>query len=99
MSDNLRLSEEPTHVETFTGEERIRVTDDPAGTPVTGYTEIDDMTTHVVDSYTPADVADWDGSADPGGYDDAVDQLAARLTDVEEGGAGMNPVIAAMIFG
>ncbi len=34
-------------------------------------------------NYTPAVVADWDGSADPGQVDDALDQLAARMK-VEE---------------
>ncbi len=34
-------------------------------------------------NYTPAVVADWDGSADPGQMDDALDQLAARMK-VEE---------------
>ncbi|MEE9278196.1 MAG: hypothetical protein V3V06_07265, partial [Dehalococcoidia bacterium] len=33
--------------------------------------------------YAPALLADWDGSADPGQVDDALDQLAARVT-VEE---------------
>lgn len=37
-------------------------------------------------SYTPAVAADWDGSADPGNADDAFDQLAERVKDLE--GAG-----------
>lgn len=32
-------------------------------------------------TYTPADNTDWTGSADPGDVDDALDQLAARVTD------------------
>ena len=36
--------------------------------------------------YTPAVAADWDGDADPGDMDDVADQLAARVTDVEERG-------------
>lgn len=37
--------------------------------------------------YTPAVLTDWDGDADPGDLDDALDQLAERVDDVE-GGAG-----------
>lgn len=41
-------------------------------------------------TYTPADNADWDGSADPGNANDALDQLASRTTDLEAGGAGLD---------
>ena len=34
-------------------------------------------------TYTPAVLADWGGATDPGNADDAFDQLAERLTDVE----------------
>jgi hypothetical protein len=34
-------------------------------------------------TYTPAEVTDWNGSADPGNADDALDQLAERVTDLE----------------
>ena len=34
-------------------------------------------------TYTPAVAADWDGGADPGNADDAFDQLAERIKDVE----------------
>lgn len=34
--------------------------------------------------YTPAVAADWDGSADPGDSDDAFDQLAERVKDLED---------------
>ncbi|KKL18702.1 hypothetical protein LCGC14_2472900, partial [marine sediment metagenome] len=37
-------------------------------------------------TYTPAVLADWDGDADPGNVDDALDELAERTTDVEERG-------------
>ena len=33
--------------------------------------------------YTPADAADWSGGVDPGDVDNALDQLAARVTDAE----------------
>ena len=33
--------------------------------------------------YTPAVLADWDGGADPGDVDDALDELAERVTDKE----------------
>lgn len=36
-------------------------------------------------TYTPSDAADWDGNEDPGNVDDALDQLAARVDDVESG--------------
>lgn len=39
-------------------------------------------------TYTPTTVADWDGSADPGNADDALDQLAERVTDLEVAGGG-----------
>lgn len=34
-------------------------------------------------TYTPAVLTDWNGDADPGGADDALDQLAARADDLE----------------
>jgi hypothetical protein len=34
-------------------------------------------------AYTPAVAADWDGDADPGDVDDALDQLAERVDDLE----------------
>ncbi len=39
-------------------------------------------------SYTPAVPADWDGGVDPGEANDALDQLAERVKDIEGGGAG-----------
>ena len=42
MAD-VKLSAETNHVTSFDGNERIRVCDDPAGTPATGYTEIRDL--------------------------------------------------------
>ncbi len=39
-------------------------------------------------TYTPTTSADWDGSTDPGNADDALDQLAERMKDVEDAGAG-----------
>lgn len=35
-------------------------------------------------TYTPATAADWDSDTDPGNLDDALDQLAERVTDMEE---------------
>jgi hypothetical protein len=37
-------------------------------------------------TYTPTVLTDWDGDADPGNVDDALDQLAERVDDLE--GAG-----------
>ena len=51
-----------------------------------GTPDADDVT------YTPTTLADWDGSADPGDVEQALDQLAERITDVE-GGAGGGHVI------
>ncbi len=34
-------------------------------------------------TYTPTTTADWDGSTDPGDVDNALDQLAERVTDIE----------------
>lgn len=48
----------------------------------TGSVDADDVT------YTPTTLADWDGSADPGDVEQALDQLAERVTDVEAGGGG-----------
>jgi hypothetical protein len=39
-------------------------------------------------TYTPTVDADWDETSDPGNVDDALDQLAERVTDLEAGGAG-----------
>ncbi|MCZ7543221.1 MAG: hypothetical protein M5R40_06630 [Anaerolineae bacterium] len=38
-------------------------------------------------AYTPAEDTDWDGDADPGNVDAALDQLAARVDDIETAGA------------
>lgn len=35
-------------------------------------------------TYTPAVLADWDSDADPGNVDDGLDQLAERVTDLED---------------
>jgi hypothetical protein len=40
-------------------------------------------------TYTPAVSADWDGAADPGNTDDALDQLAERTKDLELTGGGL----------
>jgi len=47
-----------------------------------GVTDAADLT------YTPAVAADWDGDADPGDADEALDQLAERVDDLEGAGAG-----------
>src|SRR5690348_5839051 len=39
-------------------------------------------------TYTPASNADWNGSADPGNVDDALDQLADRVDTLEGAGGG-----------
>lgn len=36
-------------------------------------------------TYTPIDNADWDGNVDPGNVDDALDELANRVTNISAG--------------
>jgi hypothetical protein len=43
---------------------------------------------NALSDYAPAVLADWDASTDPGDVDDALDQLAERVTDLEGAGAG-----------
>lgn len=45
-------------------------------------------------TYTPVALADWDGAADPGNADDAFDQLAERVADLEDipGGTDANAI-------
>jgi hypothetical protein len=45
-------------------------------------------------TYTPAVAADWDGSADPGDSDDAFDQLAERVKDLEDVGGAVGTLWA-----
>lgn len=45
-------------------------------------------------TYTPVDTADWNTSADPGDVDQALDQLASRVKDIE----GLGLAADAMIF-
>lgn len=49
----------------------------PAGA---GTVDAEDVT------YTPVDVDMWDGAADPGDVNDALDQLADRVTEIEDSG-------------
>jgi hypothetical protein len=51
-------------------------------TPSASGVDADDVT------YTPTTLADWDGSADPGDAEQALDQLAERVTDLEGAGSG-----------
>ena len=63
-----------------------------AGSPAGGSVDASDVT------YTPADDTDWDGDADPGNADDAFDQLAERVDDLEAGG-GASGKLPLDIFG
>lgn len=47
-----------------------------------GVTDAADLT------YTPTTLADWDGGVDPGDGQEAFDQLAERVTDLEGAGGG-----------
>ena len=42
-------------------------------------------------TYTPADLTDWNGSADPGDVDQALDQLAERVTDISAPSSAFPP--------
>jgi hypothetical protein len=62
------------------GSAKITVTDDAVNNEV----DIDLGTVDASDiDFTPADNSDWESSLDPGQTDDALDQLASRLTDQE----------------
>jgi hypothetical protein len=50
--------------------------------PAGGTVDSDDVT------YAPTTVADWDGSADPGDVEQALDQLAERVKDMEVAAPG-----------
>jgi len=80
--------------------------------PRTGDTEITRITAGGIGTlpnadqvaYTPAVLADWDGAADPGNTDDALDQIAERVTDLEGapaggGGAGLAITFALVLGG
>lgn len=47
--------------------------------------------------YDPAVATDWDGDADPGDIDDALDQLAERVDDLEAG-TGLYSVVDYVFF-
>jgi hypothetical protein len=53
---------------------------------VGGSVDADDVT------YTPTTLADWDGGTDPGDVEQALDQLAERVADVE-GAGGLGDVV------
>jgi len=46
-------------------------------------------------TYTPAVATDWDGDADPGNADDALDQLAERVDDLEGAGGTPHTILSA----
>lgn len=83
----------------------LTLTDDAAGESVT-ITQLDSVRVDLATlaaaigggdaadvTYTPTTLADWDSSTDPGDAADALDQLAARVTEVEgaTGVAGQYP--------
>lgn len=71
----------------FVQDEAVRVRWNPAGSPA-AY-EVLSLATDAADvTYTPADNTDWTGSADPGNVDDALDQLAERVTNIQ--GTGLD---------
>lgn len=58
-----------------------------AAVPDFRYINVADLPAHTHDAsvvtYTPTVNTDWDGDADPGNTDDALDQLAERVDDLE----------------
>ncbi len=50
-------------------------------------------------TYTPTTAADWDSDTDPGNVDDALDQLAERVADVEGASATRKGVLGATLDG
>ena len=65
-----------------------------------GVTDAADLT------YSPAVNTDWDSNADPGNADDALDQLAERVDDLENAGSGsghtdeeIEDLVGAMVSG
>jgi hypothetical protein len=59
----------------------------------TGVSDADDVT------YTPTTLADWDGGSDPGDVEQALDQLAERVTDLEGAGGGSgSPIFSLTAF-
>ena len=48
-------------------------------------------------TYTPAVLTDWDGDADPGDADNALDQLAERVDDLE--GVAAGTVVTTIVLG
>lgn len=60
----------------------------PATTPITKKVQVGNLAgAHVHDAgavtYTPGTLTDWDSDADPGDVDQALDQLAERVDDLE----------------
>ncbi len=49
-------------------------------------------------TFTPAVLADWDGGIDPGATNDAMDQLAERVTDNEEEIADLPSLLGGLVF-
>ena len=61
--------------------------------PAGGVVDAGDVT------YTPTTVADWDGAADPGDVDNALDQAAERIKALENaGGGGETDVLMVQVF-
>lgn len=74
------VSLEASEGSAFADDEALLIDFDIAGS--SGAVDSDDVT------YTPTTLADWDGSADPGDVEQALDQLAERVTDLEVAGGG-----------
>lgn len=78
---------------TVLGTDLLCVVDDPGGSPTSQKATVANVVaaatpkTHAHDAadttYTPTTAADWDSDADPGDVDNALDQLAERVDDLE----------------
>lgn len=49
-------------------------------------------------TYTPTTATDWDGDADPGDLDNALDQLAERVKALEGAGGGGASILEVQVF-
>jgi hypothetical protein len=77
-----------TALSTAAGTDILYIVDDPGGSPASKKITVDDLLVGMAPdasdiTYTPGTATDWDSDTDPGDLDDALDQLAERVDDLE----------------